>query len=624
MESGANAPGFGETGNTSDDIHQRYLDTQADPAKLAREYQEEGLEYVTENMGISILEGVLVDEPAGIESDEVRWIREMKLKHKELGWWSRPSILYICLVLLTIAITDALILPSVTVLSMQRICESLASENNSWTEDNSPICDAARVQQIVSNLASISLILNGIVGTLMAGKLGELSDRVGRVPIFVYTGVLRTLSALVLYYVFFSKGPFSYKLYILGQCLPSFSGSVIGLIANGNSYLADIVEPSMRSIGISFVMSTIYGAAGIGPFLSSILINASNGNNAAPLSAALVFSISFTLICTFFMAESRHDEAKKLSRNKFMRRRESMESIISQQSESSATSRRSVAFMTKYTMWHLFDVFSPIKRLWLKPTATGSLVPRYMVLLLISTDVLFVICSAGILPPLVLAFTYTLKWDSKKLGYFVSTIGIGRAVVLLIVAPLALHSLKKRFKVLENSLDKTDLVILRVSILAILISIILLLLLNGEKSVYSFAIFQVMGAMFSPTVQASIIKYGSKKHTGEYFGAIALVRSLTLLISPPIFLSIYAKTVSFQPFFFLYLPLIFAFIANLFSACLKIVTDPVLLRRESEASLLLPSSISKPTMPPKPINPPCSRRDSAARSLRGPMSSGQR
>ncbi|CDO92315.1 unnamed protein product [Kluyveromyces dobzhanskii CBS 2104] len=590
----------------------------------AQRYTDEGLEFAVENTGVTLLESTIVDEPEEGESDEIRWLRENRLNHQKMKWWSRPSLIYLCVILSAVGLTDTLTIAPYTLLSMRKICESIAQSNDEWGADGSPICNPSKVQEKLSGITSIVFLINGIAGTLLSGKLGELSDRFGRVPIFIYIASIKAVGLIIMLCVFYTKNSFPRTLFIIGQCVPSFGGSVITLIANGNSYISDITEPELRPIYISFLMSTIYGSMGLGPFLSSLLVKSSGGNNLVPIWLALGLAGTLVLVCLFIMSESRHEMAKLKSQTKFMKRRQSIDSIRSQSSGTSSGSNRPLT-MLKYTFLQFFDFFSPVRKLWIAPTAAGSLVPRYMVLLLVGIDVIFVISTAAAVPTIILAFVFMFGWGSEQLGYFVSFLGLGKAAALLFMAPLILHLLKKKFKTLPSSIDYTDMIILRVSVVFILLSLVALVTIKSESSAYIFVFFQILASMLSPTIQSTVVKYGSKSATGELFGAMALIRSFAMMVLPSMFLKVYSKTVKINPLFFIYIPLVLSVAACIMTLFLKVVDDPELLRRQSEVVLTRPDVI-----PPKsngnfsydsaPKVAANSRRESSAQSLRIPVS----
>lgn len=92
---------------------------------------------------------------------------------------------------------------------------------------------------------------------------------------------------------------------------------------------------------------------------------------------------------------------------------------------------------------------------------------------------------------------------------------------------------------------------------------------ESESSVIGFALFQAFSAFLSPTIQSTVIKYCPKDRTGQCFGGMALVRSLTMLVFPPLLLKIYGATVAGSPEVFLWIPMIASIISVVLSLMIK-------------------------------------------------------
>lgn len=547
----------------------------------SREITSEGMEYAVEQTGITVLEHAIAEDATENEdeegSEELAWMREARSRHASQSWYKRPGLSILCLALILAALADTLIISPNIVLIIRKICEGTAVEGD--TEVDMANCDMAQVQELLSGLQSVIMILSGIIGTLTSGKLGELSDRFGRIRIFQYMAIVRILAITAVGYAVLPSTPYNKYLIITANCVTSFA-SVITLIANGGSYISDIIEPEGRTLAISILMSTIYGSMGVGPLVGSLVIKLSGGNTYTPFLLAYVAAFAFLALCSLLMIEPRHANALKKSQSRFLKRKQSMASLRS--SESAA----SVGF-GKYQLIKFLDFFSPLKKLWMEPTVAGSLVPRYTVVLLIVMDVLFLSSTAASMPALVLYSTYVYKWDSVMLGYFISFSGVGRALVLLVISPVLLHYLKKIYQPLKGSIDEIDITSLRGSLFFVALSIVLAMLINNKEGngLLVFAFFQALSAIFSPTLQASVVKYCSRSATGEVFGAIALIRTFVMLVCPPILLGIYGNTVSSKPKTFMIVPLALSITAIIISLFLRIVRDPELLRRPSQVSL---------------------------------------
>ncbi|KAH3900949.1 MFS transporter SCDLUD_002411 [Saccharomycodes ludwigii] len=510
-----------------------------------------------------------------------RWYTENLKLHSEFKWYQRPTTSMLYFLLALEILTNFITLSPTIILLTEKICDNI--HKDSTTE----ICDESIAQKELSQIQAIGTILTGVIGFLVSGKMGELSDRYGRIFIFRIIAVFGVLQPLLS--ILFFQPWVKYNRYaaIIATSIGYFAGGIHALIANSNSYISDIVPPKERTIAISILMSIIYGSIGAGPLLGSTLIKISGNNNMMSFYASLLFGAIFLIFVQFFVKESRHHEARRLSQHEYE------ENIASKGIKTqhnlifrNSTSANITPF--KERIKQLFSIFSPLKRLWIPRTCAGSLIPRYNVLLLMIIDVLFLFSTVAVTPVIVLYSIYTYHWDSVKLGYFISIVGLGRALILLFFAPFLIKFLrdKLKFSILTNSIDTIDKICIVCSSVFLILSITALLVIKSEIGVFLYAFLQVFSAMISPTIQAIILKYSSKKHSGGVFGAIALVRHLDTLIGPPIFLKIYALTIDKNPIFFIYLPFAFSILLFALTLFLKIVYDPALLRRPSQVALL--------------------------------------
>lgn len=568
----------------SNDVATDNMEQQHDEARI---FIDEGPDYVAEQAGIAVLESVMDHEQPAHESEEMRWLREARIKHQHLSSFQRPSLAILCCLLMLISLAETLCITPMISLTMKKVCEGIMTANGDVLDSAQEMhCDPKKVQTIMSGISSTILILTGLSFTFTSGTWGEFSDRVGRVRIFGYMALLKVIGNGVHLWALLPSTPYNKWVIILAGSVSSLSGGMLALLANANSYIADIAEPDQRAMSMSIMMSTVYGTMGLGPIVGSLLVKFFSEGDRLPIYLSLIVGTIATLSCFTIIKEPRHDDALKLSQATFMERRESISSTRSSGSHFSAKMKS----FSRLQLLRLIDVFSSLKKLWLKPTARGSLAPRYTVLLLIVIDILFLSITVGSLPTLVLFATYQYGWRSVELGYFISISGLGRAAVLLVLSPCLIHLLKKRYKPLSFSVDRIDIICIMISLAFLIMSFLTALIgLGHEGSLFACATLQALSAFCSPALQSAIIKYCSKKFTGQCFGAIALIRSVVMLIVPPTLLRIYGATVSFKPELFLYIPLMSGISALILSSFLRIVDDKEELRRDSEVNVTYPS-----------------------------------
>ncbi|KAL6948892.1 hypothetical protein ACO0QE_001370 [Hanseniaspora vineae] len=498
------------------------------------------------------------------DEDEIstKWYRDTVNMYKNKKWYQRPTAVVLFVALALKALSFTIMITPTAALTMEKICDSM--------RDDQGHCNMSTVQKEQSVVQSAVSFITSCLGLVTAGKYGELSDRRGRVFVLQINGIITLVHVLLALYVFAPGTTYNRYGLIFVNSIEAISGGVMVLISTGNAYISDIVPVTQRMVSISVLMSIVYGSLGLGPLMSSFTVKLFNGNNFTPFYLAVLCCLLFNAMVFYFIIESRYHDARRYSQS---------EQFMKQQIHGTSVYRK------------LFEVVEPLKHLWMPKTYSGSLVPRINVILLMFLDVIFVMATQGAAPTLVLYAMLRFHWGAVELGYYLSISGLGRAVVLLLLVPQVVSMLKKstvfHFKSLSSSMDRLDLVILQWSVFCIFVSIAVAVFVQSSSSgLYFSAVIQAFSAVISPTIQSVVVKYASKKITGQVFGAIALFRHIVMLIMPLIFLRIYSETVDKNPAIFLYVPLVGSIIGFVLTFFLKIVEDPQILRRPSEVVFL--------------------------------------
>ncbi|KAL6932605.1 hypothetical protein ACO0OL_004085 [Hanseniaspora opuntiae] len=504
------------------------------------------------------------------------WYQQTMDKFKSKPWYLRPTVFTLLLVLvLRVMCITLLMTPTVGLLSA-KLC-------NEFEVKYSTTCDMKKVQIEQSNITSVVSLLVSIIGISLSGKYGELSDRLGRLFVLKLVGVIGVVHTALMLVAFHPKTPFNRYLVIFAMS-SDITGGILTLISVGNSYISDIIPPSEGTLAgyISLLMSVIYGSIGFGPLLSSYIIKLFKNSLISPFYFTTATSVVYLLAVSLFVQESRHKDAQKYSAKVLLKNRLRRKSSLSSFDISNQDlQQKDMTVKQRLYVWFhmtIIEAVEPIGKLWIKRTASGSLVPRINTILLIVIDTFFCSATSGYMPVIMLYAIKQYHWTSVELGYYVSIVGLGKSAIL-ITMPFILTSMKKTFKfeVINNGVDKMD----KTSV-------------DGVNDIFGDfnrtdpvlqGLHMALSAGISPTIQNCILKYSSKKITGQIFAAHTQLRHLTMLFLPIIFLQTYSRTFDDKPNLILSIPFALSVLSMTLLQFVKLINDPVLLRRESEVDV---------------------------------------
>ncbi|CAL9736347.1 hypothetical protein MOSE0_J07646 [Monosporozyma servazzii] len=486
--------------------------------------------------------------------------KEMKDIHKQKNVFQKPSLFIVSILVFLFGFAEMLYLTPFITLTINKICVGI----------NIGSCDSEEVQMRVSQIGSISLICSGIISTLMGGKWGQWSDQYGRVKIFGYMGIIRVIGNFLHLMTLTPWVPYNQWLIILTATLNSTSGGMFAFFGNVNSYITDMVEPEDRISSISIVSSIMQVTAGVGPLMGSLLVKWFDGNDAVPIYLAMISGVLFSVLCFTLVEEPRHQKILDYTREQFVAKQ--LESHLEYNNEimRSTTVWYKLQLGGKYHFTKIIELLSPLKHLWLKDRHSSV---KWNVLFLVIIDILFMSAITGILPSLLLFCTFKYHWKSVELGYFISTSGILNGITLFLSSHYGISFLKRLFPTKVTHVDILDKVTIGVSLLFLTSSnFIMIEYSNVTGIIILFIIFRSLARICSPVTEATIMKHYKKndKNTGQVFGAIALLNSLSMLIVPPILLRIYGATIGIKPEMFLYFPLGCCLVALTCCLCLNL------------------------------------------------------
>lgn len=467
------------------------------------------------------------NESVGIEQMEQDWFNEQQLRYQHCRWFRKPNkwVLFAVLFLHTLSFT--ILMGPLMILMLDKI--------NSGSRNARRMDMGGSGQKQLSNIETALSVISGVLGFALSGKYGQLSDRHGRVHVFRLFGLINLLniSLLIVYFQFMTAfaDPKS-VLMVLVVSIGYLSGGIMTLISNGASYLNDIIiEPEKRTANITLLMAFVYSALGVGPLLGSLLIRRFS-TNFSPLWVALLFSAVSLGLILLILPESKSESSMRYYRSK--------------------SSTRG----TSGTFSHLLDIKAVIvNRIW-KPDDTQPHKRRNIITLLV-IDTLAMGATVGIFKVVLMFSIKQYRWTSVEINYYMSLNGFGKTLMLLIFAPVLLYlGTRLGSSTHHSSLDANDRLSLVVSAVFLVVSALSIVVLKSSSGVYLNSLFQCLAGLISPTIQSSIIKYSNHFNSGEMFGIIALIRHLTMLVLPVVFLQLYKLTIDVHPSLVFYIPVV--------------------------------------------------------------------
>ncbi|GME85971.1 unnamed protein product [Ambrosiozyma monospora] len=192
----------------------------------------------------------LIDDDTVTDTDLLNMARN---EHKLQPWYKRPSLPTLCVFVFMFIFSMSFSQASQLELVVTGVCHKVTHDSPSLT------CDSPLVQQSSVALQKWLSVAPGLVGMLVTGKLGQLSDIYGRKRIFVFTLSCISLSHLL---NCIALNPnwihFNPSFIVLAAMIGYIGGNVSMLMALANTYIVDVVEPDQINQAMGKLMAFMY------------------------------------------------------------------------------------------------------------------------------------------------------------------------------------------------------------------------------------------------------------------------------------------------------------------------------------------------------------------------------
>ncbi|EKM55184.1 uncharacterized protein PHACADRAFT_255634 [Phanerochaete carnosa HHB-10118-sp] len=365
---------------------------------------------------------------------------------KSLPWYKRPSPWWLlAMVPVSAAATGATMAPKVEIYT-QLACAThrpefysdngtLPSTYTYAPEYDPQLCAKDPVvQKVVAQMNLAMAITMGILTCLTTAWWGALSDRYGRIRTlsFAVFALLMTDVNFLVVARWHTVLPGGYWFLLVGPFLDGLLGGTPAITAAIHAYVADCTAPDERTHTFSLFLGLLFIGIGAGPTVGSVLIRLS-GSVLSVFYLATIINLLYALLIIFAIPES-------LSNRRMIEARR----VYREQLEEERLSPKAHGFGARLGGFFRFlrplAVFYPTRvRDHINPLKRGK---RDWNLLYIVLAYGFTISVMGAYPYKFQYTSVTFGWDSEQIGYWLTTVGVTRAVYLTVLLPLVIKLIK--------------------------------------------------------------------------------------------------------------------------------------------------------------------------------------
>ncbi|TCD62172.1 hypothetical protein EIP91_007255 [Steccherinum ochraceum] len=429
----------------------------------------------------------------------------------------------------------------------------------------------------VAALLTAFSTVTGILGCLTTGWWTSLSDRSGRVYALsiVMCGLAFTDLNFLAVGNFSQYLPGSYWWFVLGALGEGIFGSFSTANAIIYAYIADVVEPHNRAHTFSSFYGLFFSGLSFGPTVGGLIVRYT-GTPFSVFYISATFHILLLVFICLVIPESLTPSQKAKSRLQY-------EHSIAKGKQDA------IGAPVLYRFKRVFSFLSPLTVLWMAPGGTASNPFKDKngrgdwSLILMVTSSAFTMLLMG-------SFSYKFQytsavfgWTSEEIGYWLTLVGVVRAVFLILVFPIIIKFLKPKpvpsVRLSEAasepllSAESTshpdssssphatavntsrsisfDLNVTRVSVVIELISAFMIPFTKKGLVFTGLSVADCFGAGHEPTAQSvTLALYAQRGGTesGKLLGALGVLQILcSQIISPALFGMTYVKTVATLP-----------------------------------------------------------------------------
>lgn len=495
---------------------------------------------------------VTAEEEMEEEEQSILLSESRILEHKKI------NLFIITVVSLLYFTSLASSISSTIVLTIRKICQDLCSYKLIGDDNNLSLlnamdsfsvgktkCDSDRAQSINSSLTSILLFSSSLVNVIVAGKVGELSDKYGRKVMLIICCLVSLIARCLTALLLTSLVKFNVYLFIGFSLLESFTGGMKSMAGILKSYVIDLVEPEERIPALSVMTGTVLFGVAAGPLINNFANKISNGNDFVAVFGSLIGTLLVGILLIICVPETHFTHNKRLEhqhqhQHQLEQTRSSFSDIIS-----------ALNFFVK--------IFESLKLFWIRKTPSNPkpLKKRLSVLFLVAIDLITSSSMVTTIQTTVLYATLKFKWNTIQIGYLLSFVGILGSLQSFVIIPAYMKFMESRGYVTKGdgerkTLTFTDLFNLRFATTMYVIQSVLLVCARSPVWLYAAVTVGSFGTINQSTIHSCLVKLCSENvegrpgsndsRIGELFGAISLQENLSIMFISSTLMMVFSKT----------------------------------------------------------------------------------
>ncbi|EJD42203.1 MFS general substrate transporter [Auricularia subglabra TFB-10046 SS5] len=469
------------------------------------------------------------------------------------------------------------------------------------------------VKAAVAKLIAVMSSTMGILGCITTAWWGQLSDRWGRTPIMrvAVAGMLFADFNFIVVSRWSHLLPGGYWFLLMSSVVDGLLGGLSTASSTMHAYVSDCTEPMHRAKIFSFSAGLLFSGLAIGPTLGVRIIHHTGDLLSVFYFAAAVHLLTAT-IWSFFVPESLPDDVRALN--------------IANHEERQRREAEDLHCRRRFTWRAMFGFLAPLAVIlprWRDPLRREKGKDWNLTFLALAHG-----CALMLMASYQYKFQYAadaFNWSTERMGYWLSMVGVARAIHLLVVLPVIIKLFKPRpesiqlegeendlappraaarslsrpppasraasvasaFREMMTHPGMFDLALARGSLVVDVLSYVGTLFATTGGQFTAATLFGAFGGGLSPAIHSLALILNGTGEAGKLFGALSVLQTLcSQVIGPSLFGIVVVKTAGWFSKSIFVVALCAIGASLIFTLLIRLPPVPVERTRDREATLV--------------------------------------